>query len=73
MRVILKVQEYFQGMNRDADVENEHIDLGVGEEGETNWESSKDMKTLSVHTQSHLILWNSVKCSPAGSSVHGVS
>ena len=43
MRVILKVQEYFQGMNRDADVENEHIDLGVGEEGETNWESSKDM------------------------------
>ena len=36
MRVILKVQEYFQGMNRDTDVENEHIDLGVGEEGETN-------------------------------------
>ena len=36
----------FQGRNRDADVENKHVDT-VGEgEGGTNWEISIDIYTL---------------------------
>ena len=43
MRVILKGQAYFHDMNRDVDIEKEHMDLGVEGESETNLESSKDI------------------------------
>jgi len=35
-----------QGRNREADIENEHVDTGEEGEGGTNWESSIDIYML---------------------------
>ena len=42
---------YLQGRNRDADVENGLVDMGVRREGEgeTNWKSSTDVYTSRVN------------------------
>ena len=37
---------YLQGRNRDADVENRHVDTGGEGEGGTNWEIRNDIFTL---------------------------
>ena len=46
---------YFQGRNRDADIEKRHVDGGGGGgEGRTNCESSVDIDTHHVHNSSLL-------------------
>ena len=39
------LKPYFQGRNRDADVENRYVDMERGKEGDTKWERRIDVHT----------------------------
>ena len=61
LSIISQEFTYFQGRNRDADVQNEHVDTAAGGEDGTNWEIRIDIYTLLCVKQiaSGKLLYNS--------------